>query len=359
MDADGAAIGALLCSGLTVARGRAPVLRGVELEIPSGTRTALVGPSGAGKTTLLRAIAGLQPVQSGTIELGGQRVDGLPAHRRGCAVVFQEPRLLPHLDAAENVAFALRTAGVRRVERRSRAAALLGDVGLDGFGRRRVGELSGGEQQRIALARALCAEPQLLLLDEPFSAVDANRREELRALLVALQQERRLTTLFVTHDRGEAAQLGKQVALMLEGRIIQHDEPSVLFERPSSPIVARFFGSSNILRGVIRAGQITLGQCTIPAPGPDGEACLTIRPERVILARDGPLELQVLETTYTGTHTRLRLGSGDLALVATVAPSLAPAAGAHVRVELPIEDLWRIPLAYEVGEVPAQEWDLT
>lgn len=334
------------------------MLRGVSLEIASGTRTVLVGPSGAGKTTLLRAIAGLQPVQSGTIELGGHRIERLPAHRRGCAVVFQEPRLLPHLDAAENVAFALRAAGVRRVTRRERAGTLLADVGLDGFARRSVGELSSGEQQRVALARALCAEPQLLLLDEPLSAVDANRREELRALLVALQQERELTTLLVTHDRAEAAQLGEQVALMLEGRIVQHDSPNVLFERPSSPIVARFFGSSNILRGPVRDGQLALGHSTIPAPGPDGEACLTIRPERVRLVPDGQLEMQVLETSYTGTHVRLRLGSDDLSLEATVAPAQTPAAGEHVRVELPVEDLWRIPLPEEAAHAPQQERNL-
>lgn len=355
MEAGGAAIAALTCNELTVARGRAPVLRGVALRVESGTRTVLVGPSGAGKTTLLRAIAGLEPVQSGTIELGGRRIERLPAHRRGCAVVFQEPRLLAHLDAAENVAFALRAARVRRAARRARADALLADVGLAGFSRRRVGELSGGEQQRVALARALCAEPRLLLLDEPLSAVDANRREELRTLLVALQKERELTTLLVTHDRAEAAQLGEQVALMLEGRIIQHDAPNVLFERPSSPIVARFFGSSNILRGPVRDGRLALGHTTIAAPGPDGEACLTIRPERVRLAPDGQLEMQVLQTTYTGTHIRLRLASEDLCLEASVAPSQAPAAGERVRVELPVEDLWRIPLG---GEAPVQERDL-
>ncbi|MGD9736689.1 MAG: ABC transporter ATP-binding protein [Solirubrobacterales bacterium] len=341
-----------------MARGKAPVLRGVDLEVPAGTRTVLVGPSGAGKTTLLRAIAGLQSLDGGAIELGSTRIDRLPAHRRHCAVVFQEPRLLPHLDAAENVAFAMRAAGVPRRERRARAKALLGDVGLDGFDARRVNELSGGEQQRIALARALCADPQILLLDEPLSAVDANRREDLRALIARLQQERQLTTLFVTHDRAEAAQLGQRVALMLEGTIVQHDEPRVLFERPSSPIVAKFFGSTNILRGVVHSGLMLVGDAAVAVPGPDGEACVTIRPERVRLDPAGPLELQVLEAIYTGAAVRLRLGDRDLRLEATVAPAEAPVAGDWVRISLPIEDVWRIPLALPSSPDGEQELDL-
>jgi ABC-type Fe3+/spermidine/putrescine transport system ATPase subunit len=358
MDEGGAEIGALGCRGLTVARGKAPVLRGLDLEIPAGTRTVLVGPSGAGKTTLLRAIAGLESIDGGTIQLGSRRIDRLPAHRRRCAVVFQEPRLLPHLDAAENVAFAMRAAGVGRRARRARATVLLADVGLDGFDARRVNELSGGEQQRIALARALCADPQILLLDEPLSAVDANRREDLRALIACLQQERRLTTLFVTHDRAEAAQLGQRVALMLEGRIVQHDEPRVLFERPSSPIVARFFGSTNILRGVVRGGLMLVGEAAVAVPGSDGEACITIRPERLRLDPDGPLELQVLEAIYTGAAVRLRLGDRGLRLEATVPPAEAPVAGDWVRISLPIEDIWRIPSSLPSKTDEEHELDL-
>ncbi|MGD9734048.1 MAG: ABC transporter ATP-binding protein [Solirubrobacterales bacterium] len=327
------------------------MLRGVDLDIPSGTRTVLVGPSGAGKTTLLRAICGLQEIDEGSIELGDRRIDGLPAYRRGCAVVFQEPRLLPHLDVGENVAFALRAAGVRRDERRARARALLAEVGLGAFEERRADRLSGGEQQRVSLARALCAEPEVLLLDEPISAVDANRREELRELITRLQQERGLTTLFVTHDRAEAAQMGERVALMLEGRIVQEDEPKALFDRPASPVVARFFGSTNILRGHVLNGRIELGGARLPVPGPDGEACVTIRPERVRLDPAAPLELQVREAIYTGTFVRLRLRGEDLSLEAMVAPSQAPAAGEKIGVVLPLEDLWRIP---DVGAAPEE-----
>ena len=273
-----------------MAPGGTPVLRGVDLDVPAGRRAVLVGPSGAGKTTLLRAIAGLEPMREGTVELGGRRLDaGIPAHRRRVSVVFQEPRLLPHLRVDDNVALPLRAAGVGRRERRARAAGLLEDVGLAALAGRAVRGLSGGEQQRIALARALCGEPDLLLLDEPLAAVDPNRRETLRRLIVRLQSERRLTTLIITHDRAEAAELADTLALMLEGRIVQQDDPRELFERPRSAAVARFFGAVNVLRGTVRDGVLRVdGGGEIDVDGADGEASYVIRPEAVGLGEDGP-----------------------------------------------------------------------
>lgn len=343
MEARSAEVEGLRCRGLVVARGDAPVLRGVDLEIAAGSLTALVGPSGAGKTTLLRAICGLQAAEGGSIELAGRRIDRLPAHRRRCAVVFQEPRLLPNLDVGENVAFALRAAGVGRAERAERARGLLAEVGLGGLAGRRSEELSGGEQQRVSLARALCADSDLLLLDEPLSAVDANRREDLRRLISRLQRGRGLTTLLVTHDRAEAAQLGDQIALMLEGRIVQCDRPAALFERPASAVVARFFGSTNVLRGQVRDSHMEVGGVRIPMPGPDGSACVTIRPERVVVEPGAPLELTVREAVYDGTWVRLRLADDAVHLEAMVVPASAPAAGERVGVSLPVEHIWRIP----------------
>ncbi len=302
----------LVCSGLGVARGGVPVLEGVALDVPAGTRTALVGPSGAGKTTLLRAVAGLEP-SSGSITLRGRSLAGVPPHRRRIAVVFQEPRLLPHLSVADNVALPLRAAGAGRRERRATAAAQLDEVGLGGFAARRVDGLSGGEQQRVALARALCADPALLLLDEPLAALDPNRRAELRALIVRVQEERQLTTLVVTHDRTEAAELGDRIALLLGGRIVQHDEPRALFERPVSADAARFFGATNLV---------------------DGAA---IRPEHVRLDPASERRARVLEATYAGTHVRLLLDDG---LEVHVPVADAPPVGASVGVVLPPEHLW-------------------
>jgi ABC-type Fe3+/spermidine/putrescine transport system ATPase subunit len=333
----------LVCQDLVVAPGGAVVLRRLSLQIPAGTRTVVVGPSGAGKTTLLRAIAGLQPLLEGQVWLDGRRLDTVPAHRRRVAVVFQEPRLLPHLDVVDNVAFGLRAARVPRAARRARANALLDEVGLAGFASRRVDGLSGGEQQRVALARALCVLPDLLLLDEPLASVDPNRREGLRRLLVELQQARALTTLLITHDQTEAAQLGERVALLLEGTIVQHDTPQALFERPASAAVARFFGTRNLLRGHVTGGQLALGTARIDVPGPDGQAAFAIRPERVRLDPDGPLRLAVAAASYAGTHVRLELRGQALALEAHVPPATAPRVGEVVGVALQRDDLWRLP----------------
>jgi putative spermidine/putrescine transport system ATP-binding protein len=337
---------ALSIRGLVVAPAGTPVLRGVDLEIAAGSRAVLVGPSGAGKTTLLRAIAGLEALRDGVVELGGRRLDrAVPAHRRRVSVVFQEPRLLPHARVDDNVALPLRAGRAPRGERRRLAAARLEEVGLAGMGTRAVRGLSGGEQQRVALARALCAEPDLLLLDEPLGAVDPNRREALRRLIVGVQRERSLTTLIITHDRAEAAELAETLALMLEGRIIQQHEPRELFERPRSAAVARFFGAVNILRGTVRDGVIHVGRGgTLPVTGPDGPAACVIRPEAVRLAdTDAALHATVVEAVYAGTFTRVRLELAGQRLEAHVPPATRLMAGEEVGVHVPPEQIWRLP----------------
>jgi ABC-type Fe3+/spermidine/putrescine transport system ATPase subunit/ABC-type spermidine/putrescine transport system permease subunit II len=338
-----AAVSVLRCTGVEVAAGGAPVLRGVDLTVASGALTALVGPSGAGKTTLLRAIAGLTPLTRGEIALGERSLAGVPVHRRRIAVVFQEPRLLPHLNVVDNVALPLRAAKVPRAERRRRAGGLLAEVGLGGFAERRVPGLSGGEQQRVALARALCADPDLLLLDEPLAALDPGRREGLRGLIGRLQRERALTTVVITHDRAEAAELGDRVALMLEGRIVQHDEPRAVFERPSSAAVARFFGAVNLLRGTVDRGELVIGAARLAVTGPDGPAVFAVRPEHVAVSDDGQLPAVVTEAVYAGTHVRLVLRAGDQRVEAHVPVGSAPAAGDAVLAELPSTSLWRLP----------------
>ncbi len=323
----------LSCSDLTVSPGDVPVLRGLTLNIAAGSRTALVGPSGAGKTTLLRAIAGLQAIRGGEITLGGRAIHALPPHRRAIAVVFQEPRLLGHLDVADNVALPLRAVRVPRRERRRIAESHLDDVGLGGLAHRRVQGLSGGEQQRVALARALCAKPQLLLLDEPLGALDPNRRSDLRRVICDLQRQRCVTTLTVTHDRSEAAELGDQIALMLEGRIVQHDEPRALFERPVSAAVARFFGVSNLIA--------------------DRGGLVAIRPEHVLLDPDAERRGTVIEAIYAGDHVRLAIDSRQQRIHAHVAPHDAPRAGEEVGLTFPAQRQWRLPSASSPVDEPS------
>jgi ABC-type Fe3+/spermidine/putrescine transport system ATPase subunit len=335
----------LRLTGVEARPGGARVLRGVDLEVPAGGRLALVGPSGAGKTTLLRVVAGLEPAVAGRVEAGGRVLDGLPPHRRPIAMVFQDPRLLPNMDAAENVAFALRAAGAGRRERRARADALLAEVGLDGLGRRAVRGMSGGEQQRVALARALCPDPRLLLLDEPMASVDPDRRAALRRLILRLQAERRVTTVIVTHDRDEAAEMGQEIALMIEGRIVQRDTPRALFLRPSSPAVARFLGARNLLSGVVRDGLMPTAAGPLPVGGADGPARVTVRADAIVPGDAGPLRMRVQEAVFTGTGVRVVLTRGDMRLEARVAPDATPPVGAEVAVDVPPGAVWRFPEA--------------
>ena len=331
------------CRELAVELGGATILRDLDLQVAAGRATAVVGPSGAGKTTLLRAIAGLETVTSGSIRLGGRDLDGIASHRRRLAVVFQEPRLFPNLTVGDNVSFALRMAGVPRAGRRRVAAALLDEVGLPGIADRGPPSLSGGEQQRVALARALAADPELLLLDEPLSAVDPNRREELRQLIARLQRARRVTTLYVTHDRTEAAELGDRVALLIEGRIVQHAPPEELYTRPTSTVVARFFGASNVLTGTVRGGRLRLPGAELAVDAQDGVHTVAIRPERLALDPRGPIRGRCETASFQGAYRRVVVDCGGARLEAHVDVEATVEPGDLVGLTVAPEHVWVLP----------------
>jgi molybdate transport system ATP-binding protein len=271
------------------------------LEVRTGETLVLVGESGAGKTTLLRMLAGLERPVEGAIEVRGthwldtaRRVDVAP-ERRQVGWVGQEYALFPHLTATENVAFGPRATGERRAAARQRARRLLGELGLDALADRRPRELSGGEQQRVALARALVLEPELMLLDEPLSALDPGTRRSVRGLLKAALAERGITTICVTHSPMEALALGGRIAVMERGRIVQEGLPDDLLRRPRSAVVAEFLGL-NFYRGRIGARhddglvdvRTAAGTITAVDPGGDGEVFLAVSPREIVLSRERP-----------------------------------------------------------------------
>lgn len=226
------------CRGISVALGDRVVLDRLALQVVPGSVCAVIGASGSGKTTLLRSVAGIEAPNSGSVLIEGVDVTPLPPQQRNVTLLFQEPRLFPALSVGENVAFALRVRGAGREQRRAAAAELLHQVGLDDRLDDPVAGLSGGEQQRVALARSLCVPPAVLLLDEPFSAVDAPRRRELRTLVGDLLQLHRVTTLLVSHDVADARILADTLAVLADGRIAQHDTVDQVLAAPVDQRVA-------------------------------------------------------------------------------------------------------------------------
>src|SRR5205085_357231 len=220
---------------------------GVSFEVPSGQLVALLGPSGSGKSTILRIIAGLEPADSGSVELTGEDATHLPVQRRGVGFVFQHYALFRHMSVRQNVAFGLEVQKMRKDEVRTRVDELLDLVQLAGYADRYPSQLSGGQRQRVALARALAPRPKVLLLDEPFGALDSKVRDELRTWLRRLHDEVHVTSLFVTHDQQEAFEVADQVIVLNKGQVEQMGPPQKLYEHPATPFVTEFIGSVNVL----------------------------------------------------------------------------------------------------------------
>jgi ABC-type Fe3+/spermidine/putrescine transport system ATPase subunit len=233
---------AVRLSGVHFAYDQSPILHDFNLEVPAGELMALLGPSGCGKTTALKVLAGLLHPRQGDIYFGDQCVTGIPAERRQAPMVFQKALLFPHLSVARNVAFSLNLQGLPAGETQRRVEEALALVRMQGYGARLPKELSGGQEQRVAVARAIVSSPRVLLLDEPFSALDESLRGDLRLLLRELQQRLRITTVFVTHDQLEAATMANRIALVLDGRIAQVGPARDFYSKPASLPVARFFG---------------------------------------------------------------------------------------------------------------------
>ncbi|MGH8936743.1 MAG: ABC transporter ATP-binding protein [Acidimicrobiia bacterium] len=294
---------------LTVRFGGHAALAGMDLDVRDGQVVCVLGPSGSGKTTLLRAIAGLEVPDTGRITWDGRDLAGVPPHRRGFGLMFQDYVLLPHRDVFGNVALGPRLQGLSPGRVRDRVREVLGLVGLEGYEPRAVGNLSGGEQQRVALARALAPAPSLLMLDEPIGALDRTLRERLMVELRSLFTELGITALYVTHDQEEAFAVADHLVVMRAGRVEQEGPPGTVWRWPQSEFVARFLGFHNIVDAEIadRWAITPWGKLPVAGNAPRGAARLVVRPEAFTPVDDGPVEGVVESRTFRGDHFLLRV----------------------------------------------------
>ena len=307
----------LTLADVSVAFDRTPVVDHVDLELPDGQVLAVLGPSGCGKSTLLRAIAGLEPLSTGAVRWDGTDVTGVPTHKRGFVLMFQDGQLFEHLDVAGNVGYALRGA-----DREDRIAELLDLVGLEGYADRVPSTLSGGERQRVALARSLAASPRLLLLDEPLSALDAGLRERLAGDLRDILVRAGTTALLVTHDHEEAFTVADRLAVMRRGRIVQSGDLDEVWRAPVDPDTALFLGYSRVLTG--EAARRLLPADTI-----------ALRRSALVVDPDGSLEGVVQQARVTPEQVRLEVEVPGLGTLDAVAPLDArPALGETVRLRV-------------------------
>ena len=261
--------------------GKNPVLRDISLEIAEGEFLTILGESGSGKTTLLRIIAGFENATSGEVWMEGARLDTLPPYQRRVNTVFQNYALFPHLSVEENVSYGLRVARVPKEEVAKRVEEALAMVKMTAHAKSKPSKISGGQQQRIALARALVNRPRLLLLDEPLSALDANLRRQMQVELKSLQREVGISFVFVTHDQEEAMVMSDRIALLRMGELEQVASPRVIYSHPSTAYTAQFIGHTNLLRGEVQAGVARCSSLDWPVSLPDGPVLFSLRPENI------------------------------------------------------------------------------
>ncbi|TPI19796.1 ABC transporter ATP-binding protein [Mesorhizobium sp. B4-1-1] len=310
--AAGASSPAVEFRNIDIAYGKFVAVRDFSLSIRKGSFVTLLGPSGCGKTTILRSIAGLVDISAGQIMIGGRRVDDVPIYKRNIGLVFQSYALFPHKTVFDNVAFGLKYRNVAKPEIRRKVGQALDMVRLPGSEKKLPSQLSGGQQQRIALARAIVFEPQVLLLDEPLSALDANMREEMRVEIKKIQKETGITAIFVTHDQEEALSMSDRIVVMNAGSAEQIGTPEEVYERPATAFVADFLGKANMLPGTVSRSDgpttVTLasGQTVnvqAPQPLPRGSAVtVVVRPQKLSVGRTSANRLpgRVVSASYLG-----------------------------------------------------------
>jgi putative spermidine/putrescine transport system ATP-binding protein len=307
----------------------------VSLVVGDGELVCLLGPSGSGKSTVLRMIGGFAAPSSGSIEIDGEDVTGLPPERRPTGMVFQSHALWSHMNVFGNIAFGLKLRHLPKPEIAAKVNAVLELVGLAGYGERRPHQLSGGQQQRVALARSLVLEPKILLLDEPFASLDQHLRERLREEVRDIQQRVGITTLFVTHGQDEALSISDRIVVMRDGRVEQVDSPDQVYRSPKTPFVAGFIGTMNLIEGEVRNGRFALPSLDVAAPIADGKAILAVRPEFLRLAPSAAADAATVHRVVDyGTHLMvdIALANGER-LKAMTAPMAGWRAGARIALD--------------------------
>ncbi len=318
--------------GLNKFYGSKHVVKDVNLEVAQGEFLTLLGPSGCGKSTTLRMVAGFETIDAGKVYLHGKDISGVPANRRGIGMVFQSYALFPNMSALDNVAFGLRMQKAAAGTIREKSVKMLAEVGLEQVMEQFPYQLSGGQQQRVALARALVREPEVLLLDEPLSALDAKIRIQLRELIKDIQQRHKITTIYVTHDQEEALSISDRIAVMDKGKVVQLGAPDEIYARPANRFVATFVGTLNQLTGQIVDGargvlDVAGQKLTVPTlAGKSGQVAVGVRPEKIRVLLNGAAA-EAGEVALQGTLK-------SAALLGTIVRVTAEVGGAEVKVDV-------------------------
>ncbi len=325
-----------------------PSVEDFNLTINGGEMVAFLGPSGCGKTTTLKMIAGLLNPTSGDILFNGDSILSIPPEKREVGMVFQKSLLFPHMSIFDNVAFGLKMRKMNKDVIKEKVETMLDLVKLNGYGARKPTQLSGGQEQRVSLARGLVIEPKLFLLDEPLSALDAALRIEMRDMILSIQRKLNVTSIFVTHDQEEAVMLADKIALMFDGKLQQYDIPEKFYEEPRTYRVAEFFGCANFIDGEQKGNKITteFGTVELPKlPSDNRKVYLVVRNESFVEAKgEGSFKTVVTNRIFMGTSVRyfVKAGSG-LELQVTLEASSVYKVGDEINLKFVPEKLWAVP----------------
>ena len=324
----------------------ADCIKGLDLSVEEGEILAILGPSGCGKSTLLKAISGLMKQREGTIIIDGEDQNGISPEKRPVSMVFQKPLLFRNMTVAKNINYAPRLLSTMKgYELRRETERMLELVEMEGYGDRRVTELSGGQEQRVSLARALITKPKLLLLDEPFSALDAKLRVSMRDSLKKICKSIGQTVIFVTHDQQEAVALGDRLALMMDGRILQYDNPNIFYHRPNSKRSAMFFGWENAIPAVQDGSMVRcpLGEFMFPSAEPrNGDVLLMMHPQAAICTPQGRYGGIVKEAVYLGTISNYTVDCNGVELKLQVSCRNMHLVGEELRFDIDMTMIWPV-----------------